>query len=104
MVTMQVKKERKNKSGYFSGYQGLLIYCMASFLPCNIFFIKGERRENNMKKVLKKVMALTLAAVLTIGTAVVKQYIISIVLLLYSCEKENDVAPWGAICKNGMHI
>ena len=25
----------------------------------------------------------------------VKQYIISIVLLLYSCEKENDVAPWG---------
>lgn len=24
----------------------------------------------------------------------VKQYIISIVLLLYSCEK-NDVAPWG---------
>lgn len=31
------EKERKNKSGYFSGYQGLLIYCMASFLPCNIF-------------------------------------------------------------------
>lgn len=24
----------------------------------------------------------------------VKQYIISIVPLLYSCEKENDVAPW----------
>ena len=29
------------------------------------------------------------------GTMLVKQYIISIVPLLYSCEKENDVAPWG---------
>lgn len=29
----------------------------------------------------------------------VKQYIISIVPLLYSCEKENDVAPWGQFAK-----
>jgi hypothetical protein len=29
----------------------------------------------------------------------VKQYIISIVLLLYSCEKENDVARGGQFAK-----